>query len=108
MADKPHKPQKYPRKFRMKLEKMRNEREGRAEREADEARMQAETHRIMDTLYRYVIPKNSVHSMITRLDPDNQPAMKTTFKFRARKPHPMITVPAPWDPADVPPKPAST
>lgn len=104
MAVKPQKPQKYPRKFRMKLEKMRNAREERAEQEVDETKARAISDRLLDTLYRYVIPKNSVHSMITRLDPDHLPAMRTTFSFKQRYQHAMITVTPPWNPADVPSK----
>lgn len=104
MAVKPQKPQKYPKKFRMKLEKMRNVREERAEREADERKAMDISNRLLDTLYRYIIPKSSVHSLVTRLDPDNLPAMKSTFRFKPPYQHSLITVPVPWDPADVSPK----
>jgi hypothetical protein len=89
------KPVKYPKKFRMKLEKVAEKRE---ERQAAEAEAK-DAGRIFDTLWHEFLPKGSVHLIRARMS-DDQLKMTTNYQlFPEPEPDYVHTAP-PWLPAD--------
>lgn len=96
MAKQP-KPQKYPKKFRQKLEKMRSDREQRALDEAAEKQAEEEAARLFGTLYRSIIPKHSVEVMTCEISEEKHgPRFISEFTFKPRPPHRIVEVPSPW------------
>jgi len=89
---KPKKPNHYPKKFRQKLERVAN---GRETHEAETA-IDVDLPPIFNTFYKSFLPRNSVDTMLARVD-EVLNRVDVTSWFRRDPPVKRVTVRPPWE-----------
>ena len=91
------KPLKYPKKLRVKLEKMAEKREDRVAADAEAK----DNERVFNTLWHEFLGKGSVHVIRARFSDDQTKIQSTYDLFAAEKAEYVYTTP-PWPPSETP------
>jgi len=91
------KPKLYPKKFRQKLERMREQREERPQRKhPSEMTFDELAHEATNTLWREFIPKDSIALMYAKLDAEHM-RMTMNYHFDMPRRPCYVTAMAPWE-----------